>query len=114
VTSYAAIKLTKDTIIPVLGSVHDMPAGAERLIWAMLKYQYQPGVEHYFVGGNYLRLNQPDYTRQILSRTQLDLLFTYKEQEKKNGRPDPSLNWFVVKLREPHPDIVVELGKEES
>jgi HKD family nuclease len=109
VPSYAAIKLNKDTIISVLGSVFDMPAGQERLIWAMLKYPYQPGVEHYFVGGNYLRLNQPDYMRQILTRTELDLLFTYKEQEKKNGRPNPNLNWFVVKLRDPHPDLIVEL-----
>lgn len=108
-TSYAAIKLNKNTVISVLGHVADTPAGRERLVWAMLKYPYQPGVEHYFIGGNYLRINQPDYSRQILTRTELDLLFTYKEQQKKSGRRDPDVNWFVVKPREPHPDIITEL-----
>lgn len=108
-TSFAAIKLHKDTIIAVLGHVADTPAGKEKLVWAMLRYQYQPDTELYFIGGNYLRINQPDYSRHILTRTELDLLFTYKDQKKRNGRRDPNLNWFVVTPREPHTDIVTEL-----
>jgi hypothetical protein len=114
VTSFAAIKLNRETIISVLGNVADIPGGKERLIWEMIKYQYQPGVEHYYIGGNYRQLpGPPDYSRQILTRTQLDLLFTYKEpSEKKNGRPNPEVTWFPVRPREQHPDLVVELYRE--
>ena len=108
-TTYAAIKLNKNTIISVLGHVADTPAGRERLVWALFNYPYQDGVDHYFIGGNYLKLTQPDYSRQILTRTELDLLFTYEEQVKKNGRRDPDVNWFMVTIREPNLDIVTEL-----
>jgi hypothetical protein len=98
--SYAAIRLTKETVVSVLGNVADVPAGRERLVWAIFKYQYKPGTNYYYIGGNYLGLTQPDFTRQILDQVDLDLRFTYPEQKKVGGRPDPYVNWFVVKLRE--------------
>jgi len=110
VPTYAAIKLNKETIGAVMTSALDGNGGRERLVWEMLKYPYQPGIEHYFVGGNYLNRPGPtDYSRQILTRTELDRLFSYKEQEKKAGRRDPSLNWFPVTLREPSQDAVAGL-----
>jgi hypothetical protein len=102
VPTYAAIKLNRETIGSAVSSALDGNGGRERLVWALFNYPYQPGVDHYFVGGNYLKQQGAlDYSRQILTRAELDRLFTYQKQEKKNGRRDPELNWFPVTLREP-------------
>jgi hypothetical protein len=105
--SYAAIRLVKDTIITVFASVAEIPAGRERLAWALLKYPYDPTKTYYFVGGNYLGLNQPDYARQILDQTTFDLLFTYKAK-KIGGVNNTEHSWFVIKPREKSPDMIVE------
>lgn len=98
--TYAAIRLTRETIMSALSNLEGAPGGKERLIWAMLRHQYRADMPLYYIGGNYLRLQHLDYSRQLLTQTELDLLFTYKEQRKIPGRPDPYINWFPVRLKE--------------
>jgi HKD family nuclease len=114
--TYAAIKLTRDTILNVVASVefHGTPQGAERLVYALFTYKYEPGVAHYYIGGNYLKNIQPNYHQQILTQTELDTLFTYAPRpEKKGGRRDPDTFWFPVTLREQHPDMIVQVASGE-
>lgn len=98
--TYAAIKLSRDTIGTILASVQDIPAGKERLTWAMLRYPYRSDVQHYYIGGNYLHLNQPDFTKQILTQAELDAFFEYKPQKLIAGRVKPEHTWFPVRLKE--------------
>lgn len=97
-TSYAAIRLSKHTVMSCVANVADVPAGEERLIYAFLKYPFKEGEAYYFVGGNYLGLNQPDYIRNILTQEELDRLFTYKIRTLGS--------WFIVKVRDD-----IELGR---
>lgn len=99
-TSYSAIKIGRDTIVAMLSNVANVPAGRERLVWAMLNYPYQPSQTYYYVGGNYAHLNQPDYSRQIFTEEELGEIFEYRQPAKVNGKPNPAMNWFLVRLRE--------------
>ena len=113
--TYAAIKVSRDTITAILRHVTNVPAGQERLIYAMLKYPFKDDVPHYFIGGNYLKLNQPDYSKQILTQSELDLLFTYSKQKPKQGRTNPDTTWFPVTLIEDiSKNMLTELGVNES
>ena len=110
--SYAAIKLIRENMYTILESVKDYPAGPERLAWAMFKFDPIPGEAYYFIRGNYRKVNQLDFSQQILSQTVLDLRFTYPKRTRSpmGGRVvrNPDINWFVVTPREQHPDMVTD------
>lgn len=109
--SYAAIKLIRENMFTILESVAEYPAGKDRLSWAMFRYPSVPGEAYYFVRGNYRKVQQLDFTKQILSQTELDLLFTYQERKRERlGRTNrnPDLNWFAVTPREQHPDMILD------
>ena len=93
-TGYAAIKLVRETIGDALASVREVPDGHARLAHAMLIFPYKEDDELFFIGGNYMRLKQPDYTLHILTRTQLNRLFTYQEPKTRYGIRGEK--WFVV------------------
>jgi hypothetical protein len=98
--TYAAIRLTRDTIMTIMANVAEVPMGQEKLVYAMLKYPFRADVAHYYIGGNYLRMSYPDFTQQILTQSELDVLFTYRERGKViPGRLDPAKQWFPVTLR---------------
>jgi hypothetical protein len=98
--TFAAIKISRDNINTMLSCVSDSPAGEERLIYAMWRYPYKAGVTYYFIGGNYLKANYPEYSRHILTQDELDLLFEYNRPKVIPGRRNPDINWFAVRLKE--------------
>lgn len=98
-TTYAAIKISKENLLKMMGCVSDSPAGEERLTYALWRYPYLAGVTYYFIGGNYLKANYPDYSRHILTQDELDLLFSYNMPKARVGQRNPDINWFPVTLR---------------
>jgi hypothetical protein len=98
--TFAAIKISRDNIGTMLSCVSDSPNGENRLIYAMWNYPYKAGVTYYFVGGNYLKANYPDYSLHILTQDELDLLFSYNQPKARPGQRNPDINWFAVRLKE--------------
>lgn len=99
--SYAAIEVNQATVVEMFAHVFDVPDGQSRLAWAMFRYPWVEGCKYFFIGGNYLGINQPDFTKQILRKSQLDAWFTYNEKSiaRKNG-PRQNGSWFIVTPRE--------------
>ena len=97
--SYAAIEITRDNLDAIFASVGRWPAGRARLAWAFFTYPYHAG-KFFFIGGNYLHLNQPDFSRQILSLWQLDKLFTYDPSQVNKNKSAGGNYWFTVSLKE--------------
>ena len=110
--SYAAIKVTRENMFTILESVRDYPAGPERLAWSMFRYEAVPGEAYYFVRGNYRKVNQLDFSKQIFSQTDLDLTFTYPKRARSpmggGVVRNPDINWFPVTPRDSHPDIIFD------
>ena len=103
--TYAAIEINQATLTEIFANVSDVPDGRSRFSWALFRYPWVEGVDYFFIGGNYLGLNQLNYTRHILRKSDLDSWFTYNEKAiaRKNG-PRNNGSWFAVTLRE---DVVI-------
>jgi hypothetical protein len=97
--SFAAIHVTQRNLDAIFASVAEIPAGRARLAWALFRYPYDGEDEFFYVGGNYLHRNQPDFERQLFSRSELDACFTYdlKKLQQSMSTPQGSRLWFVVK-----------------
>ena len=100
--TYAAIEINQATLTEIFAHVADVPDGRARVAWALFKYPWADGCSYFFIGGNYLNADgPPDYSRQILLRSQLDSWFTYNEKAiaRKNG-PRNNGSWFTITTRE--------------
>jgi hypothetical protein len=95
-TGFAAIKVTRDNMLAIFQSVSEIPAGRERLCWAMLRFPYDDEETFYFIGGNYLGLNQPQFDRQILTEYQLRKYFEFNDKSFRHNAAKPNGAWFVV------------------
>jgi hypothetical protein len=84
----------------MFATVDSWPAGRARLTWALFRYPYDPAEDYFFIGGNYMHLNQPDFTRQIFSKKELDECFTYDPRQLELSISRTFACWFVVRPRE--------------
>lgn len=99
--TYAAIPITKSSIFSLFAHVADLPDGKSSLAWAIFKFAYDDEDEFYFIGGNYTgKPGYPDFSRQIVSKSQLDAWFTYNPKHiSRIERPRANGGWFIVTPR---------------
>lgn len=101
-STYAAIPVDASTIIELFAHVADVPDGKSRLAWALFKFPWDAEDEFFFIGGNFLARNQPDFMRQIVSQSQLDKWFVYNPahiNRNPRNRPRKNGSWFTVTVR---------------
>lgn len=93
---WAAIKITKGGIGSIFAAVFDVPDGFNRLAYALMVFPYT-GSDVYFIGANFRNLpGAPNFREQLVSKEELDILFTYTEPQYDLKHPKAAGDWFVV------------------